>query len=201
VSFGVESLLDSLENQEAVARATIREMETGAGRVRVRRKAAERDLGRLEEQCQAQRQEAARWHERALRLKADRDKAIECLRRQNAAEREAQRIAAQLEEQRTLCARIREDERAIDEKLSEVKQREAALVTREARAKACASVGGLSDIDGIFDRWEARIGDGEASIEASRPVCDAFAKELGDEEEVAKLEAQLAALLTDEVQS
>ena len=44
-------------------------------------------------------------------------------------------------------------------------------------------------------------GYGEASIEAARPVCDAFAKELGDEEEAARLEAQLDALMKDEVQS
>ncbi len=68
VSFGVESLLDSLENQEAVARATIREMERGAGRVRVRRKAAERDLAKLEEQGDKLRREVTLWSERAFRL-------------------------------------------------------------------------------------------------------------------------------------
>src|ERR1044071_29361 len=45
VTVGVGTLLDSLENQEAVARATIREVELGAGRVRVRRQAIERELG------------------------------------------------------------------------------------------------------------------------------------------------------------
>jgi phage shock protein A len=201
VSFGVESLLDSLENQEAVARATIRQMEQGAGRVRGRRKAAERDLGKLEEQLAKVRRDVELWSDRALRMKEERDKAIECLRRRNAAERETERLAAQGDQQRALLARIREDERTIDAKLAEVKQREAALVSREVRAKATANVGSLSDIDGVFDRWEARIGDDEASIEASRPLHDAFAKQLDDDEEAARLEAQLAALVSGEVRS
>jgi phage shock protein A len=201
VSFGIESLLDSLENQEAVARATIRQMEQGAGRVRVRRKAAERDLAKLEEQAAKLRRDVELWSERALRLKEDRDKAFECLRRRNSAEREAERLAGQIDQQRTLLAGIREDERAIDAKLAEVKQREAALVTREVRAKANANVGSLSDIDGVFDRWEARIGDDEAGIDASRPLHDAFAKQLDDDEEAARLEAQFAALVSGEVRS
>lgn len=201
VSFGIESLLDSLENQEAVARATIRQMEQGAGCVRVRRKAAERDLAKLEELAVKARRDVELWSERALRLKEERDKALECLRRRNSAEREAERLAQQIDQQRTLLARIREDERAIDAKLAEVKQREAALVSREVRAKANANVGSLSDIDGVFDRWEARIGDDEAGIEASRPLHDTFAKELDDDEESARLEAQLAALVTGEVRS
>ncbi len=201
VSFGIESLLDSLENQEAVARATIRQMEQGAGRVRVRRKAAERDLAKLDDLAAKARRDAELWSERALRLKEERDKALECLRRRNAAEREAERLVAQGDQQRTLLARIREDERAIDAKLAEVKQREAALVSREVRARANANVGSLSDIDGVFDRWEARIGDDEARIEASRPLHDTFAKELDDDEESARLEAQLAALVSGEVRS
>ncbi len=201
VSFGVESLLDSLENQEAVARATIRQMEQGAGRVRVRRKAAERDLAKLEEQGAQARRSIELWSERALRMKEDREKALECLRRRNAAESEAERLVSQIDQQRALLARIREDERAIDAKLAEVKQREAALVSREVRAKANANVGSLSDIDGVFDRWEARIGDDEASIEATRPLHDAFAKQLDDDEESARLEAQLAALVSGEVRS
>jgi phage shock protein A len=201
VSFGVESLLDSLENQEAVARATIREMERGAGRVRVRRKAAERDLAKLEEQGDKLRREVTLWSERAFRLKDDKEKALECLRRRNAAEHDVARTLAQSEEQRALLARIREDERAIDEKLAEVRQREAALVSREVRAKAQANVGTLSEIDGIFDRWEARIGDHEACADASRPAVDAFARQLGDEEEQKRLEEQLEALVQGEVRS
>lgn len=201
LSFGVESLLDSVENQEAVARATIREMERGVGRVRVRRKAAERDLEKLEAQGEKLRREVELWSERASRLRGDKDKALECLRRRNAAEHEVAGTLAQAEEQRGLLARIREDERVIEQKLSEVRQREAALVTREVRAKAQANVGSLSDIDGIFDRWEARIGDSEAGLEAARPSTDAFARQLSDEEEQARLEAQLAALVENEVKS
>ncbi len=201
VSFGVESLLDSLENQEAVAKAMIREMERGSARVRMRRKAAERDLSNLEAQAEKQQREVLLWKERALRLRADRDRALECLRRRNAAEREVARLLALGEEQRALLAHIARDERAIEQKLTEVRQREAALVTREVRAKATASVGSLSDVDGVFDRWEARIGDHEAAGEAGRPVVDAFARELGDAEEREQLEAQLAELCDGEGRS
>ena len=194
VTLGVESLLDSLENQEAVARATIREVEHGAGRVRVRRQALDRELARLEQQKGALERDAETWHGRAARLRGEQDEqALECLRRRRQALAAAQALGVRLEEQRALLARIRDDEQAIGDKLGELRQREAELVSREARVSAQAAAGGLVDVDGVFDRWEARVA-GHAGAERPDGLPDAFARGLAEEEERASLRAELEAL-------
>ena len=48
LSVSIESLLDQVENQEAVVIATIREVEQGGSRVRVHRKGCERRIDVLE---------------------------------------------------------------------------------------------------------------------------------------------------------
>src|SRR6187455_2458741 len=142
VTLGFESLLDSLENQEAVARATIREVEAGAGRVRVRRQAIERELAGLGARGAELAREAELWKERATRLAADTETALECLRRRKLALAEQQALEGRAEAQRALLQQIRGDEHAIAAKLGELRQREAALVSREALAGAEAAAGG-----------------------------------------------------------
>jgi len=203
VSFGFESLLDSLENQEAVARATIREVEAGAGRVRVRRQAIERELAGLGARGAELAREAELWKERATRLAADTETALECLRRRKLALAEQQALEGRAEAQRALLQQIRGDEHAIAAKLGELRQREAALVSREALAGAEAAAGGLAGVDGVFDRWEARVqASGASAASSAGPApADAFERGLSEQEERAALLAELAALSAREVSS
>jgi phage shock protein A len=198
LSVTIESLLDQVENQEAVVVATIREVEQGGSRVRIHRKGCERRIDVLERTIEQQTAEAELWRERARRLESDRDKALECVRRLRAAGALRASASEQLEKQKELLATIREDERVIEEKLAELRRRRAQLSTREARAGAQAGVETLGDIDGVFDRWEARIEEREVVAEARSVDKDGFARNLTEEEERDAVSAELDRLLAEE---
>ncbi len=198
LSVSIESLLDQVENQEAVVIATIRDVEQGGSRVRVHRKGCERRIDVLERTIVQQEAEAELWRERALRLKSDRDKALECVRRMRAVEALRASAMEQLEKQKELLASISDDERVIEEKLAELRRRRAQLSSREARAGAQVGVETLGEIDGVFDRWEARIEERETVALARSPDKDGFARNLSEEEERAALSADLDRLLAEE---
>ncbi|MEO6599647.1 MAG: hypothetical protein ABIQ16_07225, partial [Polyangiaceae bacterium] len=188
---------DDIQNHEADVAAIIREVERGSVRVRAQRFAAERSLRQLEQTQATLRAECKSWQERALRLRADHAEALECVRRARVA-REAtaaaeQSHAAQLQLFEQLCA----DERMVEAKLGELKQKRASLVSREARALAVNATAGesVSELETVFDRWQARVEEREAGGADPKPVRDAFARALGAEEERAQLEQELAALL------
>lgn len=195
LSVRIDALLDQVENQEAVVAATIREVERGGSRVRIHRKACDRRIEELEGAIERQTADAGLWRERARRLKDDREKAIECVRRVRATEALQTAAKEQLERQQELLHQLREDERVIEEKLAELRRRRAQLSSREARTDARAGVADLGDIDGVFDRWEARIEEREVVGEESRPDKDGFARKLSADEEEAALAAELERLI------
>jgi len=88
----------------------------------------------------------------------------------------------------------------VDGKLGELKQKRASLVSREARAVAVNATAGeaSSELESVFDRWQARIEEREAGGVARPAAPDAFARSLSAEEERAQLEQELAALLATE---
>ena len=196
VSAGIDSLLDQVENQEAVARATIQQIEDGAARVRAHRKRCERRITDLEARISALREESALWKQRAGRCRSDRDKALECVRRHLAAEQAQAAHRTELEQQRDLRGKIALDQQAIESKLSELRARCAALSSREARS-AAESAHCASDVERVFDRWEARLDGVEGGIEPVTGV-DPFAQSLSREEDLARAEAELARILAQE---
>ncbi len=201
LTLSLESFFDDIQNHEADVSATIREVERGSVRVRAQRFAAERRLSQIEHNQSALRREVQSWQERALRLRAEREQALECLRRGRVARQAAasaeQAYAAQLQLVEQLCA----DERMVESKLFELKQRRASLVSREARAAAvgASAAEGSAELEAVFDRWQARIEQREASGATRHAAPDAFARALNAEEERAELEQELEALLSGEV--
>src|SRR5262245_697697 len=100
LSVSIDSLLDQVENQEAVVLATIREVEQNASRVRVHRKQCERRIDTLEQTIERQSTDTRLWRDRARRLKDERDKALECVRRARAVEASTVAAKEQLEKQK-----------------------------------------------------------------------------------------------------
>ena len=197
LTLSLESFFDDIQNHEADVAATIREVERGSIRVRAQRAAAERQLRYLEQSETALRAEAKAWHERALRLRAEHDRALECVRRarmaRQAAESASQAHASQLQ----LVEQMSADERTVEGKLGELKQKRASLLSREARAVAINATNGESaaELESVFDRWQARIEEREAQTASSAPLVDAFARSLCVEEERVELERELSVLL------
>ena len=193
VKHTITTFLDQIENQEAVVGASIRELEQGVGRVRVHRKRCERRLDQLEQRMVALDVEIRTWHDRVLRSRDDRARALECVRRLRAAEQARAAQAAELEQQRTLRDKIRRDEDSVEAKLAEFRARSASLSSREVRAAANAGLG-TGDIEAVFDRWEARVEGAEPSEDGPSGT-DSFARAFSREEDDAATLAELERIL------
>jgi phage shock protein A len=196
VSAGIESLLDQVENQEAVARASIQDIEQGAARVRGHRKRCERRIAELEARLDALATESELWKQRAARFRDDREKALECVRRHLACAQSRTAHLAELEQQRCLRDKIALDQQAIDAKLIELRTRCAALSSRQARCAAESGPHSAADVERVFDRWEARLDGAEGVIEGA-PSVDYFAQALGREEDRVRTEAELERILAE----
>lgn len=193
----ITTFLDQIENQEAVVLASIRELEQGAVRVRVHRKRCERRIEQLELRIAALDLEANTWRERVVRAREDRERALECVRRHRTAERSRSAQTTELEQQRSLRDKIMRDEDAVEAKLTELRARCATLSSREVRAGAASALG-TSDIDAVFDRWEAKLEGVEPDDDASS-AHDGFARTFSKEEEDAATLAELERILGEEV--
>jgi phage shock protein A len=201
VSTSIESLVDQIENQEAVAQATVRKLEQGVARVRLHRKRAERRANELRRRVAEHESGMQLWRERATRLRDDREKAIECIRRYQADERARGAASVELEHEERLIDQIAADERTLLGQEDDLKRRCASLASRDARASASAGVDGLGDALAVFDRWEARVEEREATTGARERATDAFATSLDKDEERAALERILDDVLGAEVTS
>lgn len=190
ISVGIESLLDQVENQQAVAAASIRDVERALARVRMQRKRCERQLSDLEQARQSAAEAAAQWMSRARELHGDRPKALECLRRHHTSDALRVRREQEIEAQRQLKAQLDADEQAVEARLVELRRRCMELSAREARGLAMAH--DANDVDALFDRWEARLGDAATTMD--RGASDAFEQHFARAEEQAALEAELDCL-------
>jgi hypothetical protein len=115
-----------------------------------------------------------------------------------AAETAGRDVERQLEAQQALLQKISEDERVIETKLAELRRRLALLSSREVRTEAESGASSLSDIDAVFDRWEARLEEREVQSETQGKTSDSFARALAEEETQQALNEALDRLLAEE---
>ena len=130
---------------------------------------------------------------------SDEDRALECLRRKQAAIDEHTATEQALERHRTLIAKLTASIERIDARYRELEQTRTVMQSRERAAVATRTVAdaqrfaGTIDIDDTLERWEARIAEFEPDDD---PAPDAlrFEQSLLDEEQRADLRAELDAL-------
>jgi hypothetical protein len=201
VRTNIESFVDQLENQEAVATATTANLERAVVRLRVHRKHAE---GRAEGARDGMRtlEETARaWRDRAVRLGDDRERAIECVRRFRATKRSLGVVAAELLKEERLIEKIARDEGALSAQVDTLKHRCASLASRQVRSEAARDFEADEGASEIFERWETRVEAMEAAVVAGEITRDSFAGAFDEEEDRAELERELDDLCRSGVSS
>ncbi len=220
VSAGFEDFVTRVENHEAVADCAIDELRKAAARVRVQQARTATQLKRLEEQIGRLEAEAERWRARALRVAdaetvgaraagdgiADEAKAIECVRRARRAELEIDALAGQRDRYRGLTEELQGRLRDLERRLGEAQLKRTALSSRAARARTLRSVEQCdpeASLEAVFDRWDTVVTadeyrDGVEPVDGvdalHSDVADALDREFADEEDLAALRADLAAL-------
>lgn len=196
VTSWVDGVLAQVENHEAAVSSSIGRVRQATARSRVQLKRVERDQQALRELLLEEEQAVEAWRRRA-KSSDDEAVALECLRRHKAAERRVVRLQQRLGEHerchKELCAGIR----VLSGRLSELSERKNLMRTRQSRAEAAHGMvsanGPIGDLEDVFERWEARVGEIEIASECAEPV-DAFEAELDAVDESAELRAELEEL-------
>jgi phage shock protein A len=190
----INEVADDFENHEAVAEAAIRDLEKAVARTRVQVSRLDRELKALDERRAALGQDAALWAERAVRVRgADETRALECVRRLEAAERDAARAAESHRETLALRQQIQAELDRQTARLEEAKRRKTLLSSRQYRAE-CVHVSepgaGTIPLDDLFDRWEIRLSATELDA-PDRPPADTLAFDFEREEKARALRDRL----------
>ncbi len=201
ISASFSSLMDQVENHEALVTQTIREVKHALAQATVRLNRVKQDEARLEQRLVELRQEERLWTDRAVQVgKTDEAKGLECVRRMRRVQADITAREALLRKQTDLRTQLTQDIRSIQGKLEELERRKHALATRQFRADALRMIqtegpGVLEEIDEIFERWETRVTESEIHGGCTESLDDRLDEEFKREEDEESLRAGLRELL------
>jgi phage shock protein A len=196
----VDSVVTQIENHEGLAAAALADAQRALAKVRIQERRLRSTHQQLSQRIAQLASDAATWQTRATQLgMADREGALECLRRRKRCESERLELTNQLREHELLQAQILADIETTESKVAAMKRRLEALRAREANVHALAALSddrntGISEVDDLFERWDAKITEVEI-ITGTREPADLFAHRLASQEELASLERELDELI------
>jgi phage shock protein A len=196
VTSWVDGMLAQVENHEAAVSSAIARVRQSTARSRVQLKRVERDQQALRDALLEEEQAVDAWRRRA-KSADDETVALECLRRHKAAERCVVRLQQRLGEHERCHKELSDGIRVLNARLSELTERKNLMRTRQSHAEAAhgtaSTTGPIGDLEEVFDRWEARVGEIEIASECAEPI-DAFEADLDAIDESAELRLALEEL-------
>lgn len=192
----VDGVLAQIENHEATVSSAIGRVRQSSARARVQLKRVERDQRQLRASLAQEEAAVEAWRRRAKEAN-DEERALECLRRHKASARRVQAMRHRLDEHERSHQELSEGVRVLNARLAELNERKNLMRTRQSRAEAahgmvCAG-GPIGDLEDVFERWEARVGEIEIAAECEEPI-DSFEVEFETAEEDAELRVELEEL-------
>ena len=196
----VDGMLAQVENHEAAVSSAIGRVRQSSARARVQLKRVERDQRALRDTLLREEEAVGTWRRRA-KTAGDETIALECLRRHKAAERRVLQLRQRLTEHERAHKELSEGVRVLNARLCELTERKNVMRTRQSRAEAAhgmaSATGPIGDLDDVFERWEARVGEIEIASECAEPI-DVFEAELEAVEESADLRLELEELRAED---
>ncbi|MDX1432280.1 MAG: PspA/IM30 family protein [Gammaproteobacteria bacterium] len=191
----IDELVARVENHEALVTEALRDLQRSTARAHVQLKRVREDGERLRRQLAECREQSDAWQTRAKRADDD-TRAIECLRRAKRFAAQAAEIERRLGEHERIERQLGEDVRGLEDRLARLKEQRNLMRTRQSRAEAMGVVQDSmislgSDIDEVFDRWEARVTEAEYAGGVDAGAVDAFENEYLSAEEEAALRIEL----------
>lgn len=198
----INSLIDQVENHEAVAEAAMNDVREALANTVFHLKRLQAEKNQMETKLTGLSEKQTKLKERALAIKdSDRDQALECMRRVVAAQNEVNVLTSQIKEHAELAESLTSDVAKIQAKFSELKYRRAQLAARSSRAEALGSVSRQdvsSNLAGTFERWERSVLRSEVDVDlssGSEGLPDPLMMKIEKENEKAELESMLNALV------
>ncbi len=185
VAASFETVVNQLENHEAVVTGALREMQEASGRANVQLARVKRDGETMRKRVTELRELDRVWAERAVASYAlDKDRAKECIRRQNQCQKERAHLEEQLKDHAKLELQLNNDLKLIQNRIGELKRKKNTFAAREYRTEALRigqvnDLGLIAQIDDVFDRWEMKLGE----CEGFQPLGDDFARKFESDDE------------------
>jgi len=196
VTSWVDGVLAQVENHEAAVSSAIGRVRQATARARVQLKRVERDQQAMRDTLLEEEKAIDAWRRRA-KAADDETVALECLRRHKAAERRVLRLRQRLGEHERSHKELSDGIRILNGRLSELTERKNLIRTRQSRAEAshgmASTTGPIGDLEDVFERWEARVGEIEIASDCAEPV-DLFEAEIEAVEDSASLRLELEEL-------
>lgn len=206
INSNINSLLDKAEDPEKMVRLIIQEMEDTLVEVRSSSAKTLADKKELTRQAEKFEQDAVQWQEKAeLALSKGReDLARAALVEKKKSSENAESIKDELNHVEDHLGKLQDEISQLQEKLADAKARQKAIIMREKTASSRLKVKRNIDSDRVndalsrFDRYERKIDDIEAQVEAydmgSKSLADEIAELENDEnvdDELAQLKAKI----------
>ncbi|WP_286266034.1 phage shock protein PspA [Thalassotalea atypica] len=206
INSNINSLLDKAEDPEKMVRLIIQEMEDTLVEVRSSSAKTLADKKELTRQVGRYEKDAQQWQEKAeLALSKGRDDlARAALIEKKKCSENAESLADELTHVESHIAKLQDEISQLQEKLADAKARQKAILMREKTASSRLKVKRNIDNDKVndalsrFDRYERKIDDLEAQVEAqdlgSKSLADEIAELENDEnidDELAQLKAKM----------
>ncbi len=206
INSNINSLLDKAEDPEKMVRLIIQEMEDTLVEVRSSSAKTLADKKELSRQIARYQKDAEQWQEKAeLALSKGRDDlARAALVEKKKCSESAEAMEDELTHVDDHIAKLQDEITQLQDKLADAKARQKAIIMREktvsSRLKVKRNIdsGKVDDALSRFDRYERKIDDLEAQVEAqdlgSKSLADEIAELEGDEkidDELAQLKAKL----------
>lgn len=200
----INDLLDRAEDPEKVLKQMILDMEESVREGKIALAAAIAEETKLKAAYEENLKKAQEWLEKAELAveKGEEDLAREALRRRKTAEQNAEAAKSQWEEQRKVCAQLRENLEVLESRVADAKARKDLLIARKKRAEAAKKVheqlAGLTRAQSAFETFEkmeekieAIEAQAQAAAQVQRDSLEERLERLGEEDE---LEDDLQAL-------
>lgn len=200
ITSSVDRAVSKVENHDAIIDASLKDARRAAARSRIRLERVRRDGANLKARHDDLEQAADTWARRARRVAADdEDKALECVRRRRECLSQLTPLRESMKHHDELEARIDQQLKAIEARISEVTEQRNLLRSRQSVADAMNAIhsveaGASSHLEDTLDRWEINLGETEIIAGAGLPSDPLEADFLAGEDADA-LRADLAELL------
>lgn len=203
VSASLEQAVGAMENHDAIIESALRDGRDAAARLKLQVRQIREQRQRDETRQDTLEQEAGRWEARAAATaEADRQRAIECLRRRDQARRELAGLRAAVEQSREQERNTERELDALTRRLQAMEARRRELNGRQLGTKGRAAIDltGLDageDVRRAFDRWELDISRAEMATGQTPAVAeprDALQDAFERDEEAQRLNAELERL-------
>lgn len=190
-------MIAQFENHEALVTSAIREVQQTAAKARVQLEKVKKDGLEMRKRLAELRGLEVSWKDRAVRVnEIDQTRALECLRRRKRVMREIAELEVQERRHKSLEEQLGNDLTLLEERISVLKRQKNTMSTRQYRAEALQAIqsdgtGVISEIDDIFDRWEAKVAEYEIVSHGLNDRRDELEREFLSEEEEKELRETL----------